>query len=40
MATTAQLNFNSDITDDSLNVTTGAKPLYLAGGTTDVNICY
>ena len=37
MATTAQLNFNSDITDDSLNVTTGAKPLYLAGGTTDVN---
>ena len=36
MATSAQINLISDITDDSLNVNNTAN-LYLAGGTTDLN---
>ena len=36
MATSAQINLISDITDDSLNINNTAN-LYLAGGTTDLN---
>ena len=36
MATSAQINLTSDITDDSLSVNNTAN-LYLAGGTTDLN---
>jgi len=36
MATSAQINLTSDITDDALSVNNTAN-LYLAGGTTDLN---